>query len=131
VVDDGGSVLASGSHGQADHERDIHGHAGQGGVRQGEQPQQRCADGQPGQQHSAAGGVERGDGGLFGCLPGEQPVAVPADDEQLLIMLSSRDTPPGRSLGVGARGAAGSADRAEPTRAGCHERYWLISLLSA
>jgi len=37
----------------------------------------------------------------------------------------------GRRLGVGARGAAGSADRAEPTRAGCHERYWLISLLSA
>ena len=49
----------------------------------------------------------------------------------VLIVVPSRDTPPGRSLGAGARGAAGSADRAEPTRTGCHERYWLISLLSA
>ena len=72
-------------HGQADHERDCHGHAGQGGVRQGEQPQQRGAYGQPGQQHSAAGGVERGDGGVLGCLPGEQLVAVPADDEQRVV----------------------------------------------
>src|SRR5580704_2115365 len=36
----------------------------------------------------------------------------------LLIMLSFTRHVTGRSLGVGARGAAGSADRAEPTRAG-------------
>jgi hypothetical protein len=51
---------------------------------------------------------------------------------RLLLIGNSLRAAPGRGVGSGhgARGAAGSADRAEPTRS-CHEWYWLFSLLSA
>ncbi len=50
-----------------------------------EQPEHRDGYGQPGQQDRATGGVERGDGRVLGGLPGEQAVAVPADDEQRVV----------------------------------------------